>query len=595
MSHSRTSRGWIWPAVAGCAALGFALFGLSGFAVGVAARHASSARAERVRNLEALARLTAREEARVGSAPFNGATAKRMSNVLSGLERATPNNGRLDSLVEPTMTAVSLARQGQSRRARATFGRVSSAATSAALAEAATGMRKHKGIVLRLQEEAAAIAAVLGSLFGLLAFIAWPRRRNQTHDRTVEALTEQARTDNLTGLGNQRAFQEAMSAAIAERTATDVPFVVLAIDLDGLKQINDTLGHIAGDARIKEIADCIRRVVGTRGAVHRTGGDEFMVILPGQRNIHGLAIARRIDAETRARVGNRAVSIGLTESLAAEGRHLIVGQADLALYEAKRTRLNAVVFNPGLAKPIDSIGRRRTGPSQEQRALAAALARAVDAKDVGTQSHGETVAQLCVAIGERVGLAGDDLERLRLAGLLHDVGKIGIADAILQKPRPLDNDERTAMTDHVQIGHAILLAAELPVEAYWVLHHHERYDGTGYPSCQRGTEIPLASRIIAVADAYEAMTGDRPYRTGITPELALEELRKNVGTQFDGRCLDALVQAINESALLDLPVRTKPAPRLSLVSSLPRPRRGAPAALAAEETMPSQGIAKLER
>ena len=154
--------------------------------------------------------------------------------------------------------------------------------------------------------------------------------------------------------------------------------------------------------------------------------------------------------ETRTKIGCRAVSIGLTESIAAEGRLLIVGQADLALYEAKRTRLNAVVFNPA---PRQAGRRRRpppgTGPSQEQRALAAALARAVDAKDVGTQSHGETVAQLCVAIGERIGLAGHRLERLRLAGLLHDVGKIGIADAILQKPRPLDNDERAAMADHV--------------------------------------------------------------------------------------------------------------------------------------------------
>ena len=147
-----------------------------------------------------------------------------------------------------------------------------------------------------------------------------------------------------------------MSAAIAERTANGSPFVVLAIDLDGLKQINDTLGHIAGDARIKEVADCIRRVVGARGAVHRTGGDEFMVILPGQRNIHGLAIARRIDQETRTTVGCRAVSIGLTESIAAEGRLMIVGQADLALYEAKRTRLNAVVFSPGLVKPVDAVG-----------------------------------------------------------------------------------------------------------------------------------------------------------------------------------------------------------------------------------------------
>ena len=265
MLRSRTSRGWIWPGIAGFAALGFAIFGLSGFAVGVAARHASSARAERVRNLEALARLTALEQARVGKAPFDGQTAKRMSHVLSGLERATPNNGRLDSLVDPTMAAVSLARQGRSGPARAKFGQVSGAATAAALSEATTGTKKPKGIVRRLQEESAAIAAVLGSFFGLLAFLAWPRRRNQTHDRTVEALTEQARTDNLTGLGNHRALPRRPDRGdrTTQRDAARRSSL-LAIDLDGLKQINDALGHPAGDAHIKKVAECLRRAVGTR-------------------------------------------------------------------------------------------------------------------------------------------------------------------------------------------------------------------------------------------------------------------------------------------------------------------------------------------
>ena len=134
----------------------------------------------------------------------------------------------------------------------------------------------------------------------------------------------------------------------------------------------------------------------------------------------------------------------------------------------------------GLA-PSVTDGAANGGPSHDQRALAAALARAVDAKDSGTRSHSETVAQLCVAIGERLGVAPAKLERLRMAGLLHDVGKIGVADSILQKPDALLPDERKAMDEHVNIGHAILISAELPIEAGWVLHHHERYDGKGYP------------------------------------------------------------------------------------------------------------------
>ena len=174
------------------------------------------------------------------------------------------------------------------------------------------------------------------------------------------------------------------------------------------------------------------------------------------------------------------MSIGLTESLGTESRHLLVHQADVALYEAKRTKLSAVAFHAGLAPPAAET-EFANGPSHDQRALAAALARAVDAKDSGTRSHSETVAQLCVAIGERLGVAPANLERLRMAGLLHDVGKIGVADAILQKPSALGRDEWKAMVEHVNIGHAILISAELPIEAGWVLHHHERYDGSGYP------------------------------------------------------------------------------------------------------------------
>jgi HD-GYP domain-containing protein (c-di-GMP phosphodiesterase class II) len=274
-----------------------------------------------------------------------------------------------------------------------------------------------------------------------------------------------------------------------------------------------------------------------------------MVILPGRRNWHGLNLATRIDQVTRARTGGRAVSIGLTESVEMEGRHLLMNQADIALYEAKRTRLSAVAYHSGLRPatdmPTDDL------PSHEQRALAAALARAVDAKDAGTRSHSETVAQLCVAIGERLCIEAEGLERLRLAGLLHDVGKIGVADAILQKPDVLAPAEHSAMTEHVEIGHAILLAAELPIEAHWVLHHHERFDGGGYPAGLRGASIPVQSRVIAVADAFEAMTGTRPYRDAIPVEDAICELRAHAGTQFDARCVDALVEVVNDAATED--------------------------------------------
>ena len=365
-------------------------------------------------------------------------------------------------------------------------------------------------------------------------------------DRRVEELEAQAHTDSLTQLGNHRAFHADLSATLQHRARTGSHFTLMAVDLDGLKQINDTKGHPAGDGHIKRVTRCLRTVIGPAGTIYRTGGDEFMVILPNKRNWDALLLANQIDQATRPLLGRRAVSIGLTESTGLEGRQLLVHQADLALYEAKRTKLRAVTYHPGLAggQPNQVAGR---GPSRDQRALAAALARAVDAKDNGTRSHAELVAELCVGVGRRLGIAGDRLERLRVAGLLHDVGKIGVADSILQKKEPLNEDERLAMAEHVQIGHAILISAELPAEADWILQHHERYDGSGYPAGRHGEEIAIEARIISAADAFEAMTGPRPYRASISTDAALTELRRAAGTQFDARCVEALTAVVQNS------------------------------------------------
>ena len=221
----------------------------------------------------------------------------------------------------------------------------------------------------------------------------------------------------------------------------------------------------------------------------------------------------------------------------------MIHQADVALYEAKRTRLTALTYHPGLT---GSSEVETATPSHHQRTLAAALARAVDAKDAGTRSHSETVAEIAVAIGKVLRIDGEGLERLRLAGLLHDVGKIGVSDAILHKPAALRLEEEDEMKEHVSIGHGILLSAELSTEAVWVLHHHERVDGTGYPNGLKSDQIPLESRIIAVADAFEAMTGTRPYRESLSVAGALEELRANTDCQFDGRCVTALTEVLED-------------------------------------------------
>jgi diguanylate cyclase (GGDEF)-like protein len=473
----------------------------------------------------------------------------RLMEILRAADHAWAEGRPMKGLSSRYGTDILLADSpSHARAARAAFTAVVATATNALNVErvAALADRPRAGILVDIEIAAAALAAIEGPLLLFWVVRRHRRRVERTHQRRVDQLAAQARTDTLTRLGNRRAFEDDLGTTIASRAETAQPFTLLALDLDGLKKINDRNGHPAGDVQIRKVAECLNEVVGGDGGVYRTGGDEFMVILPGRRAWHGLNLAARIDQVTRARTGGRAVSIGLTESIGSEGRHLLMNQADIALYEAKRTRLSAVAYHPGLSPAVD--GNRDDLPSHEQRALAAALARAVDAKDAGTRSHSETVAQLCVAIGERLGIEPTGLERLRLAGLLHDVGKIGVADAILQKPDSLAPDELSAMTEHVEIGHAILLAAELPIEAHWVLHHHERIDGGGYPTGLPGTSIPVESRIIAVADAFEAMTGTRPYREAVSVEEAIVELQANSGTQFDARCVDALVEVVNEAA-----------------------------------------------
>jgi diguanylate cyclase (GGDEF)-like protein len=317
---------------------------------------------------------------------------------------------------------------------------------------------------------------------------------------------------------------------------------LVMIDLNGLKGVNDAAGHQAGDRLIKSVAAALRDNARGGDGVYRVGGDEFAAVLPGAAAWDAFDFTQRLHAVLAA--GRASVSAGVAATATGGGRGALIAAADAALITAKRTGRATVIHTAGMvAAPGASAPDLR-----QQSALASALARAVDAKDSWTRSHCETVAELCALIATGLGLDADRVEELRLAGLVHDVGKIGVPDAILQKPAALDEAEYATVKAHATLGHKILSGTELTREAFWVLHHHERIDGGGYPHGLRGDRIPLESRIIHVADAFEAMTSDRPYRRGMPEIDAIAELRRHAGTQFDPVCVDALVAALDAGA-----------------------------------------------
>jgi diguanylate cyclase (GGDEF)-like protein len=386
----------------------------------------------------------------------------------------------------------------------------------------------------------------LGLLTALIVVgrqVGYRRFVERAREAEVARLAKAALTDSLTGLGNHRAFHEDLEREIARRERSGSSFSIVMLDLNGLKRINDTLGHQAGDASLRALGECLRATMRASDAAYRIGGDELMVLLPDERSWGAFAFAQRLLREASVHRSGVTFSGGVAEAIDRESADTLVRRADLALYEAKRSGRRVVIYAEGLA-PKPAAPPEERASRHHQRILATALARAVDAKDVGTRNHCETVSELCALIGEELGLDADRLERIRLAGLLHDVGKIGVADGILHKAGPLTAEETAAMSGHVHVGHSVVEAAELEEEARWVLHHHEHVDGSGYPHRLRGDEIPLESRIILVADAFEAMTAERPYSPAIPIDQALAELDSHAGTQFDPQCVKALRSAI---------------------------------------------------
>ena len=355
-----------------------------------------------------------------------------------------------------------------------------------------------------------------------------------------------ALTDPLSGLGNHRSFQERLKHELLRAEADDEPFTLCLIDVDDFKRINDLYGHPVGDRVLARVGRRLRQ----NGEAFRLGGDEFALLLPGVTAEEALSTASsvlaRIGALELADVGSVTASAGVAGfPHQAFDRDELIRLADSALYWAKEHGKNRVhVYRPDVVE-LAELRRLAHGPDRAARFRAAAsLAKAVDARDTYTGSHSTRVAELSAWIAHRLGLDREQIELTRLAGSLHDLGKLAIPEEILRKPGPLTDPERLVLQRHPEIGHRMLENLGVDPVAEWVLHHHERWDGTGYPERLRGEEIPLGARIIFVADAYDAMTSDRAYRGRLTPREAIEELERCSGTQFDPEIVAAFAREL---------------------------------------------------
>jgi diguanylate cyclase (GGDEF)-like protein len=350
----------------------------------------------------------------------------------------------------------------------------------------------------------------------------------------------EARTDALTELGNRRALASALGAA-TNRPPGSPEMLLSMFDLDGFKQYNDTFGHVAGDALLHRLGSRLAAsATAYSGSAYRMGGDEFCTLVPATPDIaeellHAALTALQESGETWY-VGCSHGAVWIPSEAATQSQALKL--ADERMYANKASRSSA------------------------SRQASDVLLQVLTEQNVLLDDHVERVAESSGALAEALGESGYEVLRIRLAARLHDIGKTAIPAAILDKPGPLNEREWEFMRRHPAIGERIVLAAPaLASTAAIIRSTHERIDGHGYPDGLAGQDIPLGSRIIAVCDAFDAMTSERPYRPAISVDAALEELRSNAGTQFDAAIVE---QLCNTTSLLTTPPEM-PRPRTNTV------------------------------
>lgn len=363
---------------------------------------------------------------------------------------------------------------------------------------------------------------------------------------TRQQLVDQATRDALTGLFNHRAFHERLRVELAraQRYGRELSLVVL--DVDHFKSINDAAGHDVGDRVLSNVAARLREAARGEDTIARIGGDEFAMLLPETDGVRAYAAIER----TRALIGaspvipgvSVTISAGICDLRNAQDADAMFRLADGALYWSKAHGRDATwIYDPEVVRELSAAERAEQLHRSQALLGIRALARAIDAKDPSTRRHSERVAALSRRLAEELGWETERAALLEEAALVHDVGKIGVPDAVLLKPGRLTASERSLVGKHADLGARIVEDVLTEEQVEWILAHHERPDGQGYPRGLVGDAIPDGAAILTVADSFDVMTMSRPYSAAKPPDAAIAECEGLVGRQFFAEPVRALV------------------------------------------------------
>lgn len=381
------------------------------------------------------------------------------------------------------------------------------------------GLVNRSGNCIPIAGSAAPIKTEDGQVFGVV-MVFRDVSCEKEHGRQIEFLSYH---DSLTDLYNRRFMEEAIIRLYVERI---LPVSVIMADVNGLKITNDVFGHRIGDSLLVSVANLMRKSCDGTDLIARWGGDEFVILMPGKTLGDAEAIIHQIK---NTHIEIEEISLSLSLSLGCACRDNPESSIQDALQQAEK--------NMYQQKLLDGKSYRS--------AVISALLATLHEKSDETEEHSKRLEVYCHGIGEKLRLSSREMDELSLLALLHDIGKVNIHPDILQKPGPLTQAEWVEMRRHTEIGYRIAQATpELAVIADLILSHHEHWDGNGYPRGLKGEEIPLACRILAVADAYDAMTTDRVYRKAMPVDQAIVKIRRDAGKQFDPQTAEILVEVI---------------------------------------------------